>query len=196
MKRISICRRVCMPLLLTTWLCLMTIFAQPTAFGALRAQGQVLVSQEIRYQISDAGEVFLAWGIDGWNQLPEATWPVGTVIRKKVLYSPMTRVGDVFMATVRVPRGATIDYLFHITRTRSGAAVDTLDSNHDQDFHTAATQDGVIEVQPTTTIATMISANGLDTDLQWYGLICLAVVALVGGYFFLHSLLQNPYLKF
>src|SRR6266540_4306473 len=41
-----------------------------------------LVAQEIRYQVADASEVFLVWGINGWANVPEAQRPAGTVVNQ------------------------------------------------------------------------------------------------------------------
>ena len=49
-------------------------FMQPTL---VFADGP-LVTQEIRYYMPEAGEVFLVWGIDGWQLVSETLRPSGT----------------------------------------------------------------------------------------------------------------------
>jgi len=100
-----------------------------------------------------AGEVFLVWGINGWAVVPEENRPAGTLVKDKVMHTPMAREGDVFIIRVQVPAGATIDYGFLITRERNGAAVQIWEANGEQDCHITATEDGVVEVQTTLTLA-------------------------------------------
>ena len=103
-----------------------------------------LIMQEIDYQIPEAGEVFLIWGINGWQILPEATRPKGTIIKNAVMQTPMDQQGDRFIAKVQVPAGATIDYGFAITRSRSGEATNIWEANGSQDFHVIPDSGGVI----------------------------------------------------
>src|SRR5262245_18498902 len=104
----------------------------------LFAQSQPLVTQEIRYRMPDASEVFLIWGIDGWSVVPETQRPAGTFVKNSVMYTAMARTDDVFVARVQVPPRARIDYVFQITKTRSGAVIDVWDNNGEpkQDYHT------------------------------------------------------------
>jgi phosphoglycerol transferase MdoB-like AlkP superfamily enzyme len=111
------------------------------------------VTQEFRYRMSEAGEVYLLWGVNDWKTVPEQLRPEGTVLRKWVMYSPMQVRGNAFTVKLQVPSGSIIDYLFHITETRHGASIDLWDSNGDQDYHTVATQDGAVEIKSTLTLA-------------------------------------------
>jgi lipopolysaccharide transport system permease protein len=106
-----------------------------------------LVTQEIRYHMPEAGEMLLVWGINGWTVVPEELRPAGTAVKNAVMHTPMVRKGDTFVARVQVPSGTTIDYGFLITRMRSGAAVHIWEADGKQDYHTIATQDGVVEVR-------------------------------------------------
>jgi lipopolysaccharide transport system permease protein len=112
-----------------------------------------LVTQEIRYHMPEAGEVFLVWGINGWAIAPEENRPPGTVVKDGVMHTPMAREGDTFVVQLQVPAGATIDYGFLITKTRNDVAIETWEANGEQDYHTIATQDGVLEVQTKLTLA-------------------------------------------
>jgi lipopolysaccharide transport system permease protein len=106
-----------------------------------------LVTQEICYRMPEAGEVFLVWGVDGWQIVPEDVRPSGTTVKDNVMHTPMLLEGDTFVAKVQVPPGATIDYGFLITKTRSGSAIELWEANGGQDYHTVATQDDIVQVQ-------------------------------------------------
>ncbi len=41
-----------------------------------------LITQEIRYHTTETSEVFLVWGIDGWNVAPEEMRPTGTIVKE------------------------------------------------------------------------------------------------------------------
>ena len=112
--------------------------------------GTPLIEQEIRYQIPEAGEVFLVWGVNRWAVMPEAQRPAGTVIKDGVMHTPMERVHDVFVAKVQVPSGATIHYAFLITKRRSGAAVKVWEGK--EQFRKVAVQGDVVEVKSTLTL--------------------------------------------
>src|SRR4051794_25773770 len=88
--------------------------------GLAQTADQPLVTQKIHYRTSEAGGVALVWGVDGWALVPEALRPAGTVLWKTAMATPMMPVDDGFVISVQVPRGATIDYLFHITQAPSG----------------------------------------------------------------------------
>jgi 4-amino-4-deoxy-L-arabinose transferase-like glycosyltransferase len=123
------------------------------AHGTTLTQDPPPVTQEIRYHMPEAGEVFLIWGVNGWAVVPEENRPAGTVVKDRVMHTPMAREGDTFVAQVQVPSGTTVDYGFLITKTYDGAAVYVWEADGDQDYHTVAAQDGVVEVQTTLTLA-------------------------------------------
>jgi hypothetical protein len=98
-----------------------------------------LIPQEIRYQMAEAGEVSLVWGINGWGLAPEDIRPAGTVVEDAVMKTPMTKTGEGFVVTLEIPPGATIDFGFLITSNRNGAVVNTWEADGPDDFHVIAT---------------------------------------------------------
>jgi Gpi18-like mannosyltransferase len=120
-----------------------------------------LATQEIRYNLPEAGEIFLVWGINGWNVLPKEMWPAGTILKDNLMYTPMVREDETFVARVRVPSGATIDYVFQITKTAGGASIEVWDANGNpkQDYHTAAVQDGSVAIQAMPVIQDQLRAS-------------------------------------
>ena len=89
-----------------------------------------LVTQEFRLLDPGAGEVSLVWGIGGWQTVAEDLRPPETVIENKVMHTEMARTGDGFVATVRVPAGARIDYGFLTTRAAGGSALSVWDGDY------------------------------------------------------------------
>jgi Gpi18-like mannosyltransferase len=130
--------------------------------------------QEIRYHSAEAGEVFLVWGVNGWQIIPEAIRPPGTILQKNIMNTPMVREGNTFITRIQVPSGATIDYGFLITKTRNGAKVSVWEANETEDYQAVTTQDGFIEVQ-TTLAPGQLQANVIDINSQWPGLIFLVL---------------------
>jgi lipopolysaccharide transport system permease protein len=142
-------------------------------------QTQELITEEFRYRMAEAGEVFLVWGLDGWTAVPDSLRPVGTMVEDGLMYTPMLHEDDTFVAKVQAPAGATIDYIFQITKTRNDTALEAWDNNDDQGYHTVAAQDGVIEVQTTLTLVegqTPVSAP----DVELLILIGLGIVFAIG----------------
>ncbi len=89
------------------------------------------VTQEIRYSIPEAGEVFLVWGLNNWHLAPETLRPAGTELRivkdarrlrseppAPTMHSPMELQQGLFVSKIRVPPGTLINYGFLITKTR------------------------------------------------------------------------------
>ena len=84
----------------------------------LRVEVDSLVTQEIQYHLPEAGEVFLVWGINGWQTLPEEIRPAGTHIKNNTMRIPMVRKGNSFVAQIRVPKDTHVEYGFLITERR------------------------------------------------------------------------------
>jgi threonine dehydrogenase-like Zn-dependent dehydrogenase len=106
-----------------------------------------LVTQEMRYRMPEAEEVFLAWGINFWSVVPAAIRPAGTVVQNGVMLTPMTPEGDHFVTKIQVPSSATISYGFLITKAQGGTPMKPV-WDGDRAYHTMALQNGVIEVKP------------------------------------------------
>jgi ABC-type polysaccharide/polyol phosphate export permease len=112
-----------------------------------------LVTQEIRYHMSQADEIFLVWGINGWAIVPEIVRPEGTVLKEGVMRTPMIRQGDTFVAKIQVPSGTTIDYGFLITKGNNGVIGKPIwEANGKEDYHTSVTQNNMIEVETRLTL--------------------------------------------
>src|SRR5689334_21731489 len=121
----------------------------PTYARVARLQQAELVTQEIRYQVADATEVVLVWGINNWANVPEAQRPAGTVVNQGLMYTPMQRDGGSFFVQLHVPDGVRIDYVFKITTTKGTQTADIWDTNAaaaPKDYHTIAQPGGVAKV--------------------------------------------------
>ncbi|MCU0543160.1 MAG: glycosyltransferase family 39 protein [Oscillatoriaceae cyanobacterium Prado104] len=149
---------------------------------------QTLVTQEIRYSLSEAGEVFLVWGVNGWTTVPETQRPPGTEIKNKIMFAPMERQSNYFTAKVRVPAGATIDYVFQITKTRHGSAIEIWDNNFSartENYYTVPVQDGVTSIEAKTSIKNLLQASNTNFgSVFWWcslAVVLILYVALLVG---------------
>lgn len=113
-----------------------------------------LVAQEIRYRIAGAEDVWLVWGINQWQTIPEEARPAGTVLKDKVMHSPMVRSGDTFTATVRIPPGTMLEYKFFIAKTSRGAPVSIWQDHGGTDFWKLIRVSGSLEEKATVTVVT------------------------------------------
>jgi Gpi18-like mannosyltransferase len=130
----------------------------PLLAGAGEAAPAALVTQEFRYHAPQAGEVYLVWGLNGWNSAPEALWPTGTQLRDGVTHTSMTRIGDTFRTVIRVPAGTSIDYGFLTTATRAGSATKIWEPTGGHDYRAVAGGDRAIAIEA-----------GANTRLPWRG---------------------------
>ena len=116
----------------------------------IQAQEASYVSQQINYYVEDASDVYLVWGVDGWQNVPQQLMDSATVVIKGLMYSPMQADGDTFRVTVDVPSGSTIDFVFWINKNESGAVVDLWDTNagpNTKDYHILAAGNSPVTVQ-------------------------------------------------
>ena len=126
-----------------------------TAWLTTHAVDRSLVTQEIRYRIAGAGEVWLEWGINGWQTVPEGMRPADTImIDDKVMRSRLIQKGDMFSTTVRVPSGTRLNYRFVITKTGLGTPITIVDTSDGQDFGRYAHRSGSIDEKATVTVVT------------------------------------------
>jgi hypothetical protein len=117
------------------------------------AQEVPTVTVEIRYEIADAGEVYLVWGINGWETIPLENRPAGTRLREGIMQSPMVRDDGTFVAVVEVPIGASVRYGFLITKTDMGQPVEIWDTSLMGGYQVVAFQDLAIQAQAKRTLS-------------------------------------------
>ena len=116
------------------WCCiLVVIFCYWMISPVLLATDSSLVTQEIRYHIPEAGEVYLIWGINGWSVVPREIRPKETTITNSVLRTPMLCEGETFSAEVVIPYHATLNYGFIITKKLEGSKISIWDGSDNQD---------------------------------------------------------------
>jgi arylsulfatase A-like enzyme len=105
---------------------------------------------EIRYYMPGASEVYLVWGINDWKNVDNP--PPGTIIKNRIMNTPMTKEGDEFVIKIDMPPGNVIDYFFlykqkegllRLTVTRSGF-------NNKKDnkfFHVKSNSNSVVNIK-------------------------------------------------
>ena len=84
------------------------------------AQDSSWVTQEIRYRATNAQEVFVVWGVNGWQKVESNRQPPETIVDGQLMRTPMIDRGDFFSAKLQVPKNARLDYTFQVTQTQSG----------------------------------------------------------------------------
>lgn len=108
-----------------------------------------MVTQEIRYSIKDASEVFLVWGINSWQSQEENLRPAGTYIKDGLLYSPMNLEDGIFSIKFRVKPNTQLDYVFWITKGPRESSTDIWDINKapEKDYRTITLNDNVTLIE-------------------------------------------------
>jgi arylsulfatase A-like enzyme len=128
-----------------------------------------LTKQEIRYRAENAEAVSIVWGVNGWSKADKSSWPSGTVIEEGLLSTPMMPVNGEFTATLFIPQGTTLDYIFHITKGPAATPVDIWDLNTApfKDYHLLAWQNSTVvhratvKAEPAQQWSLLDSAGGL-----------------------------------
>jgi len=71
------------------------------------------ITLEIRYGHDTASELYLMWGINGWQPVPVEKQPPGTIITEQgKMKSPMEFEGDRFVIRLKLPARAEFNYAF------------------------------------------------------------------------------------
>jgi hypothetical protein len=190
------------------WLAVMLLLActaaalyPPLVRDAAAYQEQPLVSHVLRYSSPEASEVAMIWGVNNWHLLPESQRPQGTTLTKTisdVMRTPMRRVNGAFELTLQLPAGTTINYIFQITRTRSGVSAEAWDLNGvpERDFATVVVANGVTDILPTISLGQELFARGADATSQWVAALVLLGLTLLIGFLGLELFTRHPYLDF
>jgi hypothetical protein len=201
MKYMQLSRRSTWLVITLLLICGAALLYPSQVSGTTTDQDQSLITHVLRYHSSEAGEVALIWGVNGWQMLPAAQRPADTTIVKStndVMQTPMQRTNDAFEVTLQVPAGSTIDYLFHITRARSGVKAEAWDFNRlpEQDFHTLIVANGVTDVPPTISLGQELFGGPADAMSQWVAALILLGMTLLIGCLGLRLYMRNPYVDF
>jgi arylsulfatase A-like enzyme len=104
-----------------------------------------LATQVFFYQMPEAGQVFLVWGVEGWQTVPRESRPPGTVVEFKMMCTPMARKGATFRASLDIPLGTKVDYGFQIRQGRDGSELKKW--VFDGDYALTAAKNGRIRVR-------------------------------------------------
>src|SRR3990167_5150492 len=122
-----------------------------------------LVTQEIRYFAPGASEVYLVWGINGRQPVAESIRPPGTWLdENKVMNMQMVRAGNIFTATLQIPRGSRLDYNFVVAIKKGDGTPDVWRDEPgygSPPFVKEATCGGRIEIQSAVTTALPVTAE-------------------------------------
>lgn len=200
MKQLQISRGSAWLVITFLLVCGTAAFHPPHVSGATAYQEQPVVTHVLRYNSSEASEVALIWGVNGWQMLPEAQRPAGTTIVKtvnEVMQTPMNRTNGSFEATLQVPTGSTIEYIFHITRARSRVKAEAWDQNGlERNFYTVIVANGVTDVTPTISLGQELFASTADTSSQWIAALVTLGMTLLIGLVGLRFHTRNPYIDF
>ena len=74
-----------------------------------------LVSLEVRYTRPEATDVRLVWGVNGWHTTDIALQSGSTSVEKNLMRTPMRLRDGAFVAKVKIPAGATLNYGFSVS---------------------------------------------------------------------------------
>jgi lipoteichoic acid synthase len=118
------------------------------SLSCLISRGSII---EIRYYVPDAENVTMIWGVNDWATI--ANRPAGTIIKDKVMCSPMVKEGDDYVLKLMVPDNSTVDYIFHFTKKAGPFKVnfDYYDNNERSDgkyYNSVVNGNSVIRVAP------------------------------------------------
>lgn len=155
------------------------------ANSATQTKDTSLVTLEIRYHRPEATQVFILWGINGWDVVPREKRPKGTIVKDNLMHTPMVHTGDTFTIKLQVPAHTSINYGFLITRKLRIAYTG---GNWDGDYHITPSKDDVIEMN-----TSLLRAQIRDFIKRFNFWRCLFAVIIIGlavwlSHYFLNQL--------
>ncbi len=105
------------------------------------------VTQQVFYELPEAGEVSLLWGLNGWQPLPDVPLPTSTTVEDGIMHTRMVGNGRVFSTELTVPADTTLDFGFLITRKRTGESITAWDAKGASDFQAKVAEAVPIHIQ-------------------------------------------------
>lgn len=103
---------------------------------------QSRVPFEIRYISPGAEQVYLLWGMNGWQSPDKSYWPAGAAPTRGLPYCKMTRSGDEFYISLSVPVGVRLDYCFYALIPSRKVSVWDINGGGVKDYHSVVRRNG------------------------------------------------------
>ena len=145
-----------------------------------------LIEKEINYYAPQSGLVYLAWKTSNYSSEDALAWNVGTKFTDGLLYTTMVANGGTFTVSLKMPRGANIEYHFWITKDNKGSYQDFWDTKS-KGFTS------FIDSKPIHKKAVYFSEEKNDESIYIsYGWLFLIIFTLI---FFLTHFIKNKFVK-
>ena len=117
------------------------VLASACSFNNLEPNAGLVV-QTVKYVNPAAHDVALAWGVEGWNQLPSSQLSDEVYIQNKIMHQHMQRDNGAFTVDIYAPPDATVNFGFLILKDASDLAVAIWDG----DYETLADGGSAVEI--------------------------------------------------
>lgn len=88
----------------------------------------------IHYSAPQASRAWLVWGVNGWQRVPNAQRPVGTVIQDGAMRSPMQRVGDGFAIDLVLQGSNSVDFGVSVDYAAGSGSINVWDSDGGRNY--------------------------------------------------------------
>lgn len=98
---------------------------------------------EIRYVAPRAEQVYLLWGMNGWQSPDKSYWPAGAAPARGLPYCKMTRAGDEFHIVLSVPEGVRLDYCFNVLVPSRKVNIWDVNGGGVKDYHSVVQRNGL-----------------------------------------------------
>ncbi len=93
-----------------------------------------LREKEIHFTSSEAGEVILVWGINGWKKPSQDLLPENSYLKGNVVYTTMNHNGDAFTIKLRLPVGSDLNYCFFLSKDTNQIPSNNWDTNGGENY--------------------------------------------------------------
>lgn len=160
-----------------------------------------IVVREIHYRNVEASVAALVWGINDWQMLPPELQPPGTTVlqapTRSLMQTPMNWQNGEFVVQIQVPAGATIHFIVHILKSRTGVSVDAWDENlAARQFIDQAQYDGIAVFEASSGLAEQTYTTTADSHAQSIVALVLLAISFVLAMVVIRTNIKNPYLDF
>jgi hypothetical protein len=141
-------------------------FGLPRLFSQARSADSVKTTAviEIQYVHPEASEVFVVWGINGWQAVPEELRPAGTTFTDNgLMQTPLNLDAGVFTGRLLVPTWSSLDYGFMIYATKDGREVAIWDGRDEFELRVGET-DRTIDVMSSVDLNPEQTSSGAEAE--------------------------------
>lgn len=99
-----------------------------TYYSASQEQSDSLITQTFTYKTSKAGELYMVWAVNNWQEPAKIYVPTNSFLKKSMAWTKMERMGNSFSLRLTLPIKTQMNMMFWVPVDSKGDSTDGWDS--------------------------------------------------------------------